>query len=346
MALNTKNINNKQSSTTELHKLLTELDRTAGLLSWVKHVEPSKSVPHQDKKFIEITTVEEIREIDVCATKITTILQELEEQQENAFNEQKKLTKGYYDMFSKYEGSEQSSDWMRSSWFGLHFTAGDQWFNEHYSKDEDASRQCLPVEWKAKMRFGKPSTYAVTQEQLEELAIQQEEYVKRKEAWEAYVDSQWDTAYDDAFGVTAFLKFIRDIPDKINLDLYSITKRDIYKRWETLHHETSYFHKKISMYHIRIDGYTWSLMPPQAARTDSDVVTVFLDKVAELHRYVLCLYHLSQSGWKTYIHTDDEGKRGKIYRRYNHRTQQEIESYTPPHHVTPQNEVSLAHQAT
>jgi hypothetical protein len=94
----------------------------------MKHVEPSKSVPQQDKKFIEITTVEEIREIDVCVTNITTILQELEEQQENAFNEQNKITKRYYDMFSKYEGSEQSSDWMWSSWFGLYFTPDDKWW--------------------------------------------------------------------------------------------------------------------------------------------------------------------------------------------------------------------------
>lgn len=79
MTFNPKDISNKQEATTELHELLIELNRTAGWLSWYKR-EPSKPVPQQEKKFIEITTVEEIREIDVCITKITTILQELEEQ--------------------------------------------------------------------------------------------------------------------------------------------------------------------------------------------------------------------------------------------------------------------------
>ena len=99
----------------------------------------------------------------MCRTTIRSVVQHVKAQQEEALKEQKKITKRCYDMFSKYEGVEQSSDWMRSLWFGLHTTERDQRFNKDYDVDE--SRQCLPAEWRTKMRFGKPSSYRKTQEE-------------------------------------------------------------------------------------------------------------------------------------------------------------------------------------
>ena len=104
----------------------------------------------------ETKTSAEMKEIDVCRTTIRSVVQHVKAQQEEALKEQKKITKRCYDMFSKYEGVEQSSDWMRSFWFGLHTTERDQRFNKDYDVDE--SRQCLPAEWRTKMRFGKPSS--------------------------------------------------------------------------------------------------------------------------------------------------------------------------------------------
>ncbi len=282
------------------------------------------------KLFIENTTQDEMTEISTCKTKITNILKELEAKQEEAFSEQKKITKRCYDMFSKYEGPEQSSDWMRSLWFGLHFNERDRWFNKHYKKDRDKSRQCIPMDWETKMRFGKPSTYAVTQDEQNALVKKQEEYKQKKEAWESYVDSKWDTAYDDAFGVKEFLTFIKDIPDRINLDLYSITAEDISKKWNDLYEETLYFKEKISMDHIRIDGWTMSLMSMKTWRTDSIVVTSFLEKFTELSEYVSYLYYLRISGWDVYDDVDTAGKNRKKYTWYNRRTKERIEMYTPP----------------
>ena len=283
------------------------------------------------KLFIEITTEDEMTEIDICKTEITTILQELKSKQEEFFKEQKKMTKRCYDMFSKYEGPEQSSEWMRSLWFGLHFNERDEWVNKHYKKDEDSSRQCLPAEWKQKMRFGKPSTYGKTEEEIKN---EEDAYNTKKKEWEAYVDQQWDTAYDDAFGVKEFVEFLNDIPEKINVDLYSITAQDISKKWENLEAKTLYFAGKISMNHIdrHIDGYTLSLIPDHAWKPLSKPGWQrFVNKVAALTNYVSYLSYMRVSQWDGPVsRVNDTGKECIYYSCYHPRTRTRIEINTPP----------------
>jgi hypothetical protein len=202
----------------------------------------------------DMRTAAEMRGIDKCRAQIGSIVEELASQQEAALKEQKDITKRCYDMFSKYEGVEQSSEWMRSLWFGLHTNEREKRFNKDYI--EGAPRQCLPTGWESKMRFGQPSTYRKTEQ---EIKTEGEAYEQRKKEWETYVDSQWDAAYEDAFRARAFAQFLQEIGGKMT-ELDKMTAVDLYRKGQDLDQETLYYTEKISMEHIRIDGWHLSLM--------------------------------------------------------------------------------------
>jgi len=224
----------------------------------------------------EMRTAAEMKEIDECRVQIGRIVGELASQQEGALKEQKDITKRCYDMFSKYEGVEQNSEWMRSLWFGLHTNEREKRFNKDYI--EGVPRQCLPMEWESKMRFGRPSTYRKTEQ---EIKTEGKAYEQRKKEWETYVDSQWDAAYEDAFRVRAFVHFLNGIGAKMT-ELDSVRAVDLYRKGQDLDQETLYYTEKISMEHIRIDGWTLSLMKDPAWRRESEKLTVFMQKLTEL----------------------------------------------------------------
>lgn len=224
----------------------------------------------------EMRTAAEMREIDKSRAQIGRIVEDLESLQEAALKEQKDIAKRCYDMFSKYEGVEQSSEWMRSLWFGLHTNEREKRFNKDYI--EGAPRQCLPTEWESKMRFGRPSTYGKTPQQIQ---TEGEAYEQRKKEWETYVDSQWDAAYEDVFRVRAFAQFLKGIGAKMT-ELDETTAVDLYRKGQDLDQETLYYTEKISMEHIRIDGWTLSLMKDPAWRRESEKITVFMQKFTEL----------------------------------------------------------------
>ena len=237
----------------------------------------------------EMRTPAEMTEIDKCRAQIVYIVEELASQQEAALKEQKDITKRCYDMFSKYEGVEQSSAWMRSVWFGLHKNEREERFNKDYI--EGAPIQFLPAEWESKMRFGRPSTYRKTEQ---EIKTEGEAYTKQKEEWETYVDSQWDVAYEDAFRVRAFAQFLKGIGAKMT-ELDEMTAVDLYRKGQDLHQETLYYTEKISMDHIRIDGWHLSLMKDPAWRRGSEKLqklTVFMQKLTELRDNVSTLVRL------------------------------------------------------
>jgi hypothetical protein len=69
---------------------------------------------------------------------------------------------------------------------------------------------------------------------------------------------QRNAAYDHAFGVTAFRKFIStEIPKMINLDLHNSKALDVDHTWYDLYDETQYFQQKATMYHIKMTGQFW-----------------------------------------------------------------------------------------
>jgi len=128
------------------------------------------------------------------------------------------------------------------------------------------------------MRFGRPSTYGKTPQQIQ---TEGESYEQRKKEWETYVDSQWDAAYEDAFRVRAFAQFLKGIGAKMT-ELDETTAVDLYRKGQDLDQETLYYTEKISMDHIRIDGWTLSLMKDPAWRRESEKLTVFMKKLTEL----------------------------------------------------------------
>lgn len=77
--------------------------------------------------------------------------------------------------------------------------------------------------------------------------------------WNDYVDTQWDTAYNNAFAVLEFRQFITsDIHTFLNLDFHTSQAADVDRTWEDLHNRIQYFHKKTTLHeNVKMTGLFW-----------------------------------------------------------------------------------------
>jgi predicted SnoaL-like aldol condensation-catalyzing enzyme len=278
-----------------------------GLMKYFGYTNKKPPVQQQklDKsKFINLMTVEEMAEIEDTKTKITACLKELEAMQAQAFEKQKEITKVCYDVFSKYRGLVDVRS-VRVMWLGMHSIPQGQRrvydLSEAEKKKMEARDEYTPKEWEVKCKVkGEPG-----------------------DAWDKYVDEQWDAAYEHAFGVTAFGEFIKTgVPKMMNLDLQSGKALDVDRTWYDLWEETSYFQQKITMHHISMSGRLYPFVQDSfeklrianqwayptnhkynvygfglADPTSLDIVNAFENKTKELLALVDNLWRLRKSGW-------------------------------------------------
>ena len=298
--------------------------------------EPPVQEQELDKsKFINIITVEEKAEIEDTKTKITACLKELEDTQAQAFVKQKEITKKLYDFLSKYNGVYNVA-WVRGEWFSMTSLPHVYHFRNDEERDQyDKIEAREPADWKQKMVHK-----GTTPTEIKE--------------WEDYVDANWDTAYENAFGVTAFREFITTgVPRMMNLDLNTSKSADVERIWSDLKNRTEYFHKKTSMHHLpecayykfKFDTYedmriawAWSL-PANLKISDSQyqgfadvesrkIADAFYHKTEELLALVTTLWSFRQSGWDRYY--DSESGDNWVYQRGKH-----VQRFTQPNYVVP-----------
>ena len=293
-----------------------------------------EKIPELDKsKFINLMTVEEMAEIQDTKTKITTCLHELEAMQAEAFAKQKEITKRCYDVYSKYRGLVDVRS-VRTMWFGMNsLPRGSRYGYELNAEDKrkfTEREEYIPKDWMERCKVkGQP-----------------------KDAWDDYVDREWDAAYDHAFGVTAFREFIKtEIPRMMNLDLQSSKALDVDHTWYDLYDETAYFQKKTTMHHISMSGMIWPFVQdshesqciavtwnlPANLKTEKGygladveavkIVNAFHHKTEELLALVTTLWWLRKSGWDRY--RDESGDYWT-----NHQSKYPTR-YTQPNYVVP-----------
>jgi hypothetical protein len=286
-------------------------------------------------KFINLMTVEEMTEIKDTKTKITAILKELETMQAEAFEKQKEITKVCYDVFSKYRGLVDVRS-VRVMWFGMHSIPQGQRrvydLSEADKKKIDERDEYIPQEWELKCKVkGEPG-----------------------DAWDKYVDEQWDAAYEHAFGVTAFGEFIKTgVPKMMNLDLQSAKASDVDRTWSDLWEETSYFQQKSTMHHISMNGRLYPFVQDDfeklrianqwayptnhkynvygfglADPTSRGIVDAFEKKTKELLVLVDNLWWLRKSGWHQLWNSQDGDFWTNDQSKYPTR-------YTQPNYVVP-----------
>lgn len=257
------------------------------------------------RKFINRITNDQRLEIEELKSKILIVVAEIKSMQAQALLEQKQVAKILYDIFAKYEGVEQVSDWMRATWFGLHHTDDDFLYGKWYKKNDH--HRYIPAEWETKMRFGRPSTYVSVSDPpgLEE--ERKAAYAKQKQEWEQYVDEQWDSAYEEAFEVKEFQNFLEAIPHRISLDLNSVTADDITNQWTDLFHHTRYFEVRICMKHTTRDlgQFEWDKIPDNDKKDFSlahpsiqrqcPVLLNFVKKLALLRTHTESLKNLTRT---------------------------------------------------
>jgi hypothetical protein len=256
-------------------------------------------------------------DIEKTKQKITSCLNVINRMQDEAFEAQKKVMKVCYDFFGKYEGSQQSGDWARVFWFGLH------------DVDPDRQTTSVPEDWVKKMRFGKPSDYAYTSEAIEEYRRKMVGYDLEKKEWEEYVDSKWDAAFEDAFGVKQFAEFLRKIPEKIGVNLETNTTKIVEKLWSDLYEETAYFQKKVSMDHVRCGGSSFteitntlrdkSKYEAQIKQWNErpEIVKLFYASVQVLADQIRILKELLDVKWELKDFVDANGKSFQSYERWD-----------------------------
>jgi hypothetical protein len=201
-------------------------------------------------KFINRVTVEEMANIVTTKARIVSVLDELKSLEVEAFAKQKEVTHRLYDLFSKYNGPLKV-EWVRAQWFGctaldpVYYFHNDNWDIWNKEKDEyEKTEARMPPEWEKKM-VHKGTTAAEIKE------------------WNDYVDAQWDTAYENAFAVLEYRRFItKDIHGFLDLDLYTRKAADVKRTWRDLHNHTLYrvwlFHEKTTLFdHISMTGRLW-----------------------------------------------------------------------------------------
>jgi hypothetical protein len=288
-----------------------------------------KQVPYKfppPPLFIEGATQDQMDDIEKTKQKITSCLNEINRMQDEAFEAQKKVMKVCYDFFSKYEGSQQSGDWARLFWFTLH------------DVDPDRQTTSVPEEWIEKMRFGKPSDYGstLTSAASEEYRVKMVGYDLEKKEWEEYVDSKWNAAFEDAFGVKQFAEFLRKIPEKIGVNLETNTTKIVEKLWSDLYEGTAFFQKKISMDHVRCGGSRFTEIT-NTLRDKSkygaqikqwnerpEIVKLFYASLQALVDQIRVLKELLDVKWELKDFVDANGKSFQSYERWDPIKQRKI----------------------
>ncbi len=298
--------------------------------------------PPPPKVFIETTTQDQMEDIESTKQKITSCLEELNRTQKKAFEAQKEKMKICYNFFGKYEGTYQSSEWARRFWFDLH------------DVDPDRQKTQIPEDWVEKMRFWRPDPddqYRGVEDKQqkknkEESRRDMKAYATMKEDWERYVDSKWDAAFDDAFGVKQFLEFLGKFPEKIGLKLETTAAKTVGTTWFDLYKETQYFHEKISVAHVRCEGNRFDLMKDDYRKSKEYdeqirqwkerpvIVQEFYDKVQDLLDYVEILNSLTTVEWNQTIIVDANGKEVPKYVRYDPIQRRNIYRDKPPVKMT------------
>jgi hypothetical protein len=305
---------------------------------------PKKTVVYQPpppEVFVETTTQDLIEDIETTRQKITERLQEINDMQMEAFEAQQEKMKICYDFFGKYEGAVQSSDWARLYWFGLHYVPPPNRFDPR-KKTVESKPPNIPTDWKAKMRFWRPdkSYVGMDPEGPEEVRKDVKAYANKKKDWEDYVDRHWDAAFDDAFGVSEFRAFLATIPQKINVDLETAPTKDVVTTWFELHENTKYFYTKISMDHVKCEGYQFEEIMRYLEDYDKKkqinewkqkpaIVQQLYDKVQDLQDNVEILYKLTTVHWMPNIIMYN-GRPTNMYTRYDPIGRTTIERAEPP----------------
>ena len=304
---------------------------------------PKKTVaykPPPPKVFVETTTQDQIEDIEATKQKITERLQEINGMQKKAFEAHKEKMKICYDFFGKYEGTYQSSDWARRFWFDLH------------DVDPDRQKTQIPEDWVEKMRIWRPSEYSGTDpHKEEEFRKDMRAYDKMKKKWEEYVDSKWDAAFDDAFGVNQFQAFLGTIPVKIGLNLQTTTTLEVDKAFDDLHKEMKYFQEKISTDHVRCEGLRFDQMKDDDRKINEynkqirqwkerpPVVQELYNKVQDLLDKVEILNSLKTVDWCKTIIVDSHGKEDEKYVRWCPITRRKITRDEAPVYCVPREEI-------
>ena len=198
-------------------------------------------------------THEEMAEIAVTKTKITACLKSLEAMEVEAFAKQKEITRRCYDLYSKYRGLVDVRA-VREMWFEMNsLPRGTRYgyvLNEADKKKFKERDEYMPKEW------------------IKKCAVKGRTEAEIKE-WDAYVDREWDAAYDHAFGVTDFRDFIKiQISRMMNLDLQSSKALDVDHTWYELYDETEYFQKKTTMHHINMSTKLWPFVQDSQENKD------------------------------------------------------------------------------
>jgi len=299
------------------------------------------------KLFIEDATEDQMEDIEATKQNIASCLTELKSMQEGAFAAQKETMKICYDFFGKYEGTYQSSDWARLEWFHLH------------DVDPDRQETHIPENWVKKMRFGRPDAgkqyrgvdAKQQKENEEESRLDMRQYAKLKKNWEEYVDSEWDAAFDDAFGVQQFQEFLETIPEKIDLDLQTALALEVDQEWNDLHEETKYFKEKISMDHVRCGGLHFDQMKDDYSKEKvynekirqwkerPPVVREFYKKVQDLVDEVGILNSLKRVDWCKTTIVDSHGNEDEKYVRWCPITRRKITRDEAPVYCVPREEI-------
>lgn len=289
--------------------------------------------------FIETTTQDQIEDIVSTKQKITENLQKINGMQKKAFEAQMEKMKICYDFFGKYEGSRQSTDWARSFWFGLH--------NVEPPKQDDPRKKSVmkpvnpPTDWVEKMRFGRPVDVYIGMDPNGDENVRKDlkGYNIKKNIWEEYVDAQWKTAFDDAFGVSEFQAFLATIPAKINVDLETTPAEKVQATWFDLYEETRYFKSKISMDHVHLEGrqYTEIVDTQYNKRQEignwkekPEIVKQLYEYVEDLQDNVEILKTLTTTEWVSNIITYEGGGEANMYTRFDPITRRRLERKEPP----------------
>ncbi len=193
------------------------------------------------------------------------------------------------------------------------------------------------------MRFGRPHDVYIGMDPHgdEEVRKDLNGYKIRKQRWEEYVDAQWETAFDDAFGVSEFQAFLATIPEKINVDLETTPADEVITSWFELYQQTRYFLEKISMDHVHCEGIQYDQIVDTLKDYDKrqeigkwkekpEIVQQLYDKVQDLQDNVEILDKLTKDGWMPNIITYADGTSANMYTRYDPIGRTTIERAEPP----------------
>jgi hypothetical protein len=130
------------------------------------------------------------------------------------------------------------------------------------------------------------------------------------------------------------------IPQKINVDLETAPTEDVVTTWFELHENTKYFYTKISMDHVKCEGYQFEEIMRYLEDYDKKkqinewkqkpaIVQQLYDKVQDLQDNVEILYKLTTVHWMPNIIMYN-GRPTNMYTRYDPIGRTTIERAEPP----------------